>query len=138
MGEEESGSPARPGPCRRGLAGEPELSAPWTEPWETVAPSQGERKATPARFCLFKSILKKTVTVTEVAPAVFRYAQDSLTAQDPGANKQLETIFEAAKKDLLTLMKLDVSRTGGPAGGRVPLERGRRELGGLQLAPPSG
>ncbi|XP_066467009.1 patatin-like phospholipase domain-containing protein 7 isoform X1 [Tiliqua scincoides] len=54
-----------------------------------------------------KSILKKTVTVTEMAPAVFHYAQGNLTTQEPGASRQSDTIFEAAKKDLLTLMKLD-------------------------------
>ncbi|KAJ7308042.1 hypothetical protein JRQ81_008544 [Phrynocephalus forsythii] len=54
-----------------------------------------------------KSILKKTVTVTEMPSAVFHYTQDNLSVQEPSAGKQLEAILEAAKKDLLTLMKLD-------------------------------
>ncbi|XP_074871367.1 patatin-like phospholipase domain-containing protein 7 isoform X2 [Carettochelys insculpta] len=54
-----------------------------------------------------KSILKKTVTVTETPSAVFRYLEGDLTAQDSCASKQVDAIFEAAKKDLLTLMKLD-------------------------------
>ncbi|XP_015278590.1 PREDICTED: patatin-like phospholipase domain-containing protein 7 isoform X3 [Gekko japonicus] len=54
-----------------------------------------------------KSILKKTVTVTEMPSAVFHYSQGNLVSQEPGASKQVESIFEAAKKDLLTLMKLD-------------------------------
>ncbi|XP_048367995.1 patatin-like phospholipase domain-containing protein 7 isoform X2 [Sphaerodactylus townsendi] len=55
----------------------------------------------------YKSILKKTVTVTEMPSAVFHYSQGNLVALEPGANKQVDSIFEAAKKDLLTLMKLD-------------------------------
>ncbi|XP_077162967.1 patatin-like phospholipase domain-containing protein 7 isoform X4 [Paroedura picta] len=54
-----------------------------------------------------KSILKKTVTVTEMPSAVFHYSQGNLISQEPGASKQVDSIFEAAKKDLLTLMKLD-------------------------------
>nr|XP_060613420.1 patatin-like phospholipase domain-containing protein 7 isoform X2 [Anolis sagrei ordinatus] len=54
-----------------------------------------------------KSILKKTVTVTEMPSAVFHYMQDNLSVQEPSANKHVDAIFEAAKKDLLTLMKLD-------------------------------
>ncbi|XP_072840759.2 patatin-like phospholipase domain-containing protein 7 isoform X2 [Pogona vitticeps] len=53
-----------------------------------------------------KSILKK-VTVTEMPSAVFHYTQSNLPVQDPSASKQLDAILEAAKKDLLTLMKLD-------------------------------
>ncbi|KAL7980924.1 hypothetical protein Chor_002078 [Crotalus horridus] len=48
-------------------------------------------------------ILKKTVTMTEMPSAVFHYIQNNV----PGATKQVNTILEAAKKDLLTLMKLD-------------------------------
>nr|XP_056716112.1 patatin-like phospholipase domain-containing protein 7 [Euleptes europaea] len=55
----------------------------------------------------YKSILKKTVTVTEMPSAVFRYSEGNLVAQEPGAIKLVDSIFEAAKKDLLTLMKLD-------------------------------
>ncbi|XP_073170151.1 patatin-like phospholipase domain-containing protein 7 isoform X6 [Lepidochelys kempii] len=54
-----------------------------------------------------KSILKKTVTVTETPSAVFHYTEGDLTAPDSCASKQVDAIFEAAKKDLLTLMKLD-------------------------------
>lgn len=76
------------------------------------------------RFCFCKSILKKSVTVTEMPSAIFHYTQANLTAQEPNASKQVDTIFEAAKKDLLTLMKLDVScyregkvKPGGRGGG---------------------
>uniref|UniRef100_A0A8C3I9Y4 lysophospholipase n=1 Tax=Chrysemys picta bellii TaxID=8478 RepID=A0A8C3I9Y4_CHRPI len=54
-----------------------------------------------------KSILKKTVTVTETPSAVFHYIEGDLAAPDSCAGKQVDAIFEAAKKDLLTLMKLD-------------------------------
>uniref|UniRef100_A0A8C3RYK1 lysophospholipase n=1 Tax=Chelydra serpentina TaxID=8475 RepID=A0A8C3RYK1_CHESE len=54
-----------------------------------------------------KSILKKTVTVTETPSAVFHYIEGDLAASDSCASKQVDAIFEAAKKDLLTLMKLD-------------------------------
>uniref|UniRef100_A0A8C3IC78 lysophospholipase n=1 Tax=Chrysemys picta bellii TaxID=8478 RepID=A0A8C3IC78_CHRPI len=53
------------------------------------------------------SILKKTVTVTETPSAVFHYIEGDLAAPDSCAGKQVDAIFEAAKKDLLTLMKLD-------------------------------
>ncbi|XP_054854050.1 patatin-like phospholipase domain-containing protein 7 isoform X2 [Eublepharis macularius] len=55
----------------------------------------------------YKSILKKTVTVTEMPSAVFHYSQSNLITQEPGVIKQADNIFEAAKRDLLTLMKLD-------------------------------
>uniref|UniRef100_A0A8C8SWH2 Patatin like phospholipase domain containing 7 n=1 Tax=Pelusios castaneus TaxID=367368 RepID=A0A8C8SWH2_9SAUR len=58
-------------------------------------------------LCFLKSILKKTVTVTETPSAVFHYVEGDLAAQDSCASKQVDAIFEAAKKDLLTLMKLD-------------------------------
>ncbi|XP_039178861.1 patatin-like phospholipase domain-containing protein 7 isoform X2 [Crotalus tigris] len=51
----------------------------------------------------YKPILKKTVTMTEMPSAVFHYIQNNV----PCATKQVNTILEAAKKDLLTLMKLD-------------------------------
>ncbi|KAM6244081.1 patatin-like phospholipase domain-containing protein 7 [Porphyrio hochstetteri] len=50
-----------------------------------------------------KSILKKTVTVTETPSAVFHYG----AVQDSCNNKHMDAIVEAAKKDLSTLMKLD-------------------------------
>uniref|UniRef100_A0A674JBT0 Patatin like phospholipase domain containing 7 n=1 Tax=Terrapene triunguis TaxID=2587831 RepID=A0A674JBT0_9SAUR len=59
-----------------------------------------------------KSILKKTVTVTETPSAVFHYIEGDLAAPDSCAGKQVDAIFEAAKKDLLTLMKLDTAGLG--------------------------
>ncbi|NXX45990.1 PLPL7 protein, partial [Tricholaema leucomelas] len=50
-----------------------------------------------------KSILKKTVTVTETPSAVFHYS----AVQDSSNSKQVDAIVEAAKKDLSTLMKLE-------------------------------
>ncbi|KAM6046884.1 patatin-like phospholipase domain-containing protein 7 isoform 2-T2 [Theristicus caerulescens] len=50
-----------------------------------------------------KSILKKTVTVTETPSAVFHYS----AVQDCCNSKHIDAIVEAAKKDLSTLMKLD-------------------------------
>ncbi|XP_037254830.1 patatin-like phospholipase domain-containing protein 7 isoform X1 [Falco rusticolus] len=50
-----------------------------------------------------KSILKKTVTVTETPSAVFHYS----AAQDSCNSKHNDAVVEAAKKDLSTLMKLD-------------------------------
>ncbi|KAM6337162.1 patatin-like phospholipase domain-containing protein 7 isoform 3-T3 [Alca torda] len=50
-----------------------------------------------------KSILKKTVTVTETPSAVFHYS----AVQDSCSSKHIDAIVEAAKKDLSTLMKLD-------------------------------
>uniref|UniRef100_A0A8B9CSG5 lysophospholipase n=1 Tax=Anser brachyrhynchus TaxID=132585 RepID=A0A8B9CSG5_9AVES len=54
-----------------------------------------------------KSILKKTVTVTETPSAVFHYTDRELAAQESCNSKPIDAIFEAAKKDLSTLMKLD-------------------------------
>lgn len=56
-----------------------------------------------------QSILKKTVTVTRTPSVVFRYTDCELTAQESCNGKPTDAIFEAAKKDLSTLMKLDVS-----------------------------
>uniref|UniRef100_A0A8B9CU57 lysophospholipase n=1 Tax=Anser brachyrhynchus TaxID=132585 RepID=A0A8B9CU57_9AVES len=53
------------------------------------------------------SILKKTVTVTETPSAVFHYTDRELAAQESCNSKPIDAIFEAAKKDLSTLMKLD-------------------------------
>ncbi|XP_041262387.1 patatin-like phospholipase domain-containing protein 7 isoform X2 [Onychostruthus taczanowskii] len=50
-----------------------------------------------------KSILKKTVTVTETPSAVFHYS----AVQDSCNSKHIDAIMEAAKKDLSALMKLD-------------------------------
>uniref|UniRef100_A0A8C3S0G6 lysophospholipase n=1 Tax=Chelydra serpentina TaxID=8475 RepID=A0A8C3S0G6_CHESE len=73
-----------------------------------------------------KSILKKTVTVTETPSAVFHYIEGDLAASDSCASKQVDAIFEAAKKDLLTLMKLD------PAGRCLP------HPAACLLTPPTG
>uniref|UniRef100_A0A663NAX8 lysophospholipase n=1 Tax=Athene cunicularia TaxID=194338 RepID=A0A663NAX8_ATHCN len=56
-------------------------------------------------ICSLQSILKKTVTVTETPSAVFHYS----AVQDSCNSKHVDAIVEAAKKDLSTLMKLDVS-----------------------------
>ncbi|CAN8198112.1 unnamed protein product [Coccothraustes coccothraustes] len=50
-----------------------------------------------------KSILKKTVTVTETPSAVFHYS----AVQDSCNSKHVDAIVEAAKKDFSALMKLD-------------------------------
>uniref|UniRef100_A0A8C3NRG9 lysophospholipase n=1 Tax=Geospiza parvula TaxID=87175 RepID=A0A8C3NRG9_GEOPR len=50
-----------------------------------------------------KSILKKTVTVTETPSAVFHYS----AVQDSCNSKHIDAIVEAAKKDFSALMKLD-------------------------------
>uniref|UniRef100_A0A674JE68 Patatin like phospholipase domain containing 7 n=1 Tax=Terrapene triunguis TaxID=2587831 RepID=A0A674JE68_9SAUR len=80
------------------------------------------------------SILKKTVTVTETPSAVFHYIEGDLAAPDSCAGKQVDAIFEAAKKDLLTLMKLDVTHRQGPGHARStsllqPGQRGSPRLG---------
>ncbi|XP_074916589.1 patatin-like phospholipase domain-containing protein 7 isoform X2 [Chelonoidis abingdonii] len=62
---------------------------------------------TPTSPVVSKSILKKTVTVTHTPSAVFHYIEGDLAAPDSCAGKQIDVIFEAAKKDLLTLMKLN-------------------------------
>lgn len=56
-----------------------------------------------------QSILKKTVTVTRTPLAVFHYTDRELAAQESSNSKPIDAILEAAKKDLSTLMKLDVS-----------------------------
>uniref|UniRef100_A0A8C3V515 lysophospholipase n=1 Tax=Catharus ustulatus TaxID=91951 RepID=A0A8C3V515_CATUS len=58
-----------------------------------------------------RSILKKTVTVTETPSAVFHYS----AVQDSCNSKHIDAIVEAAKKDLSSLMKLDVSYCKGTA-----------------------
>ncbi|XP_058015264.1 patatin-like phospholipase domain-containing protein 7 isoform X2 [Ahaetulla prasina] len=55
----------------------------------------------------YKPISKKTVTVTEMPSAIFHYTPSDTPVQESGVTKQVNTILEAAKKDLLTLMKLD-------------------------------
>lgn len=56
-------------------------------------------------FVLFKS--KKSVVLAESPSAIFRYSEKSWN--EAGARGKADTIFKAATKDLLTLMKLDVS-----------------------------
>uniref|UniRef100_A0A8C2U209 lysophospholipase n=1 Tax=Coturnix japonica TaxID=93934 RepID=A0A8C2U209_COTJA len=56
--------------------------------------------------CSMQSILKKTVTLTKIPSAVFRYTGE-LAAQESCNSKPMDAIFEAAKKDLSTLMKLE-------------------------------
>lgn len=55
-------------------------------------------------FVLFKS--KKSV-VAEAPSAIFHYSESSRA--EPGASGKTDAVFRAATKDLLTLMKLDVS-----------------------------
>ncbi|EPY72825.1 hypothetical protein CB1_081410001, partial [Camelus ferus] len=50
---------------------------------------------------------KKSVIVTETPSAVFCYSESS--SDETAANGRTDAILRAAKKDLLTLMKLDVS-----------------------------
>ncbi|XP_021269320.1 patatin-like phospholipase domain-containing protein 7 [Numida meleagris] len=54
-----------------------------------------------------KSILKKSVTVTRTPSAVLHYTARELAVQESSNSKPIDAIFEAAKKDLSTLMKLD-------------------------------
>uniref|UniRef100_A0A8B9G6G7 lysophospholipase n=1 Tax=Amazona collaria TaxID=241587 RepID=A0A8B9G6G7_9PSIT len=55
-------------------------------------------------YLFLQSILKKSVTVAEAPSAVFHYS----AAQDVCNTKHIDAIVEAAKKDLSTLMKLDL------------------------------
>ncbi|XP_026568390.1 patatin-like phospholipase domain-containing protein 7 [Pseudonaja textilis] len=66
-----------------------------------------EIEASSSDTTAYKPTSKKTVTVTEMPSAIFHYTQDDAPVQEFGATKQVNTILEAAKKDLLTLMKLD-------------------------------
>lgn len=63
----------------------------------------------------FCSKSKKNVIVAETPSAIFHYSENSW--DDTGASGKTDAIFKAAIKDLLTLMKLDVSvwaqREGG-------------------------
>uniref|UniRef100_A0A672U6Y7 lysophospholipase n=1 Tax=Strigops habroptila TaxID=2489341 RepID=A0A672U6Y7_STRHB len=56
-------------------------------------------------YLFLQSILKKSVTVAEAPSAVFHYS----AVQDVCNTKHIDAIVEAAKKDLSTLMKLDVT-----------------------------
>ncbi|KAM4662641.1 LOW QUALITY PROTEIN: patatin-like phospholipase domain-containing protein 7 [Discoglossus pictus] len=53
-----------------------------------------------------KPILKKSVTVTETPSAVYHYKEEDLMIPEFSVNRHLNAVFEAAKKDLSTLMKL--------------------------------
>lgn len=67
----------------------------------------------PCIFVLFKS--KKNVVVAEIPSAIFHYSENS--RDEPGASGKTDAIFRAAIKDLLTLMKLDVSVWAQKEGG---------------------
>ncbi|KAG8541159.1 hypothetical protein GDO81_007017, partial [Engystomops pustulosus] len=54
-----------------------------------------------------KPILKKSVTVTETPSAVYHYTAEDLLIPEFSVNRHLNAVFEAAKKDLSTLMKLE-------------------------------
>uniref|UniRef100_A0A8C5R344 Patatin like phospholipase domain containing 7 n=1 Tax=Leptobrachium leishanense TaxID=445787 RepID=A0A8C5R344_9ANUR len=56
---------------------------------------------------LSKSILKKSVTVTETPSAVYHYKEEDLLIPEFSVNRHTNAMFEAAKKDLSTLMKLE-------------------------------
>ncbi|XP_066436174.1 patatin-like phospholipase domain-containing protein 7 isoform X2 [Eleutherodactylus coqui] len=53
-----------------------------------------------------KPILKKSVTVTETPSAVYHYTVEDLLIPEFSVNRHLNAVFEAAKKDLSTLIKL--------------------------------
>ncbi|XP_056396318.1 LOW QUALITY PROTEIN: patatin-like phospholipase domain-containing protein 7 [Hyla sarda] len=53
-----------------------------------------------------KSIQKKTVTVTETPSAVYHYTVEDLLIPEFSVNRHLNAMFEAAKKDLSSLIKL--------------------------------
>uniref|UniRef100_A0A8C5R3Y2 lysophospholipase n=1 Tax=Leptobrachium leishanense TaxID=445787 RepID=A0A8C5R3Y2_9ANUR len=55
----------------------------------------------------FQSILKKSVTVTETPSAVYHYKEEDLLIPEFSVNRHTNAMFEAAKKDLSTLMKLE-------------------------------
>ncbi|XP_073908808.1 patatin-like phospholipase domain-containing protein 7 isoform X4 [Castor canadensis] len=57
----------------------------------------------PGNFVASKS--KKNVIVAEAPSAVFHYSESP--CDETGASRKTDSIFRAAKKDLLTLMKLD-------------------------------
>uniref|UniRef100_A0A8C5WLQ8 lysophospholipase n=1 Tax=Leptobrachium leishanense TaxID=445787 RepID=A0A8C5WLQ8_9ANUR len=59
----------------------------------------------------FQSILKKSVTVTETPSAVYHYKEEDLLIPEFSVNRHTNAMFEAAKKDLSTLMKLEVTGT---------------------------
>lgn len=58
-----------------------------------------------AACVLLKS--KKNVIVADTPSAVFHYSETN--SDETASSRKTEAIFRAAKKDLLTLMKLDVS-----------------------------
>lgn len=66
---------------------------------------------------------KKSVVVAETPSAVFHYSEG--TADETVAGRKTDAIFRAAKQDLLTLMRLDVSalalQTGGGSRGPTSL-----------------
>ncbi|KAM5146944.1 patatin-like phospholipase domain-containing protein 7 isoform 2-T3 [Mantella aurantiaca] len=67
-----------------------------------------------------KPILKKSVTVTETPSAVYHYKEEDLMIPEFSVNRHLNAVFEAAKKDLSTLIKLKDSSL---LNGRVTLHQ---------------
>ncbi|XP_072285464.1 patatin-like phospholipase domain-containing protein 7 isoform X5 [Pyxicephalus adspersus] len=53
-----------------------------------------------------KPILKKSVTVTETPSAVYHYKEEDLMIPEFSVNRHLNAVFEAAKKDLSSLIQL--------------------------------
>ncbi|XP_048469787.1 patatin-like phospholipase domain-containing protein 7 isoform X2 [Rhincodon typus] len=71
-----------------------------------ISLSAEERCSSPVMSAL-KSSLKKSVTMMEQPSAVHHYTEGEERASVINNHRQQHAIFEAAKKDLLTLMKLD-------------------------------
>uniref|UniRef100_A0A8B9TNV5 lysophospholipase n=1 Tax=Anas platyrhynchos TaxID=8839 RepID=A0A8B9TNV5_ANAPL len=59
-------------------------------------------------FASFRTLQSKYCTL-KLRQAVFHYTDRELAAQESCSSKPIDAIFEAAKKDLSTLMKLDLS-----------------------------
>ncbi|XP_068104845.1 patatin-like phospholipase domain-containing protein 7 isoform X2 [Hyperolius riggenbachi] len=53
-----------------------------------------------------KPAMKKSVTVTETPSAIYHYKEEDLMIPEFSVNRHLNAIYEAAKKDLASLMKL--------------------------------
>lgn len=64
---------------------------------------------------------KKSVVVAETPSAVFHYSES--TADEAVTSRKTDAIFRAAKQDLLTLMRLDVSAPACLHHGGQPLDR---------------
>nr|XP_005994513.1 PREDICTED: patatin-like phospholipase domain-containing protein 7 isoform X2 [Latimeria chalumnae] len=68
----------------------------------------------------YKSVSKKSVTMQETPSAIYHYFERENKPEEIPTSRQIQAIFEAAKKDLLTLIPLD-----DPAllNGRVTLQQ---------------